>query len=479
MICDLSYAEPIGREAALELLNVAFMKFPLALLSGLGETIFVPLVARLAAEDDRRVRAVCGAAIKVLLGRLDKDSLASLFLLCADWAERREDGSNQRVALAPAAVQVLGFFAESGRCSKPERARAVALLQRGLLDELAAPATEEGDWLLGEHEARAKHARRDAFVYQACLSLERFVALESQARLEQHCSNGLLRADPLCGLLRYPHVWIRASASRLVDLLLFQSGLGQTWPVSDRSSLCDAFCNALDDMEAETACDKGVIASMLKNVLALMSSGATLQKAEAATAVSPSPRTKRLKSLVVADADDREDSSHDLDDSKAAAKSASPAIDSLLTRLASIVLKGPVSVKAGVLQAMTALIVRLPPTDAAALASVLLGALYSVVPWDHDSTAAGLEHGRSGGGGGGEVPADLLALGDQILKAVRNHIGVTAFASAANAVREAASASGRASKQKSAASFVVDSVQANRKKLKQLEERKKKKWTRK
>jgi hypothetical protein len=462
MIGDLSYAEPIGREAALELLNVAFVKFPSVLLSGIGEMVFVPLVARLASEEDRRVRAVCGAAIKVLLSRVDKETQSNLFGICAQWAEKKQD-SGEHHSLAAAAVQVLGFFAETGRCPKSDRARGLALLQRGLLEDVGAAAAHasEGEWLMNAAEQQEKHARRDGFVYQSCLSLERFCAVEKKARLEDMFGNGgLLSCSSLCALVRYAHVWVRASVSRLINVLLVQHSLMEhRWSSSDRTALIDAFCDTLSEIESEAAVDKNAVSSVLRNILACLNSVSphSQKQQEQEVAATPSPRAKRLKSLVVADADDREDSSEEAED-----KSRLALVDVVLSRLSAIAVKGPFVVKAGVLQAVTGVLVRLEPGDAASMLSHVLTPLYRVAPWDQEDARGGEE----------SAPQEIVTLCDQILKALRNHVGVTAFASAANAVREGACNVGRAKMQKQAASFVTNPVQANQKKLKMMEKKK-------
>jgi hypothetical protein len=453
MIRDLAYGEPIGREAALELLNVAFARFPIALLTSLSEGLFAALAGRLASEPDGRVRALAGAALGALLARLDASARTPLLGLCISWVRSRP-------ALAPAALRCLALFAPL--TAKGDRGRVFEVLQELLLQ------------VADSNSASSSPSISDAVAYQACVALERFVEAERPTRVRDLLSGGLLAsADALVALVRHPHVWVRASGARLVDLIFRRSnkldGAALPW---DPSPLRDALCDALDDMESEAACDKAVISVMLKNILAsvLPSSSSTSNNNEKnadasapSSVATPSPRTKRLKSLVVADADDREDSSgsnEDLEKSDISGFDLA-AIEAVLARLSATASKGPFAVKGGVLQAMTALLVRLP-SDSAGLLHYLLGPLYGVAPWDREGGKRDDQ----------DVPEELLTLCDQILAAVKNHVGVTAFASAANAVREAASSTGRAKKQKAAVNFVVNPVQANRKKLKLLEKKK-------
>jgi hypothetical protein len=456
MVRDLSYAEPLGREAALELLNVAFTKFPPAQVQAMAEVVFVPLVARLASEQERRVRAVCGAAIKVLLGKLDLEMRSKLLAMCLEWVGQVDAAAAERHAVAVAAVQTLGFFVEGEeKLPKSDRAKALAALQEALLAEVAAAAQKsDGEWLLSAAELQERYCRRDAFVYQCCIALERFVAAETSTRLASGLSQ-LLEPDALANLARYPHAWVRASVARLVEQL-FGHALLQAWPSVGLTKLRDALLDVLADLQGQSNADAAVVASLLKGlILSLHPSGRRSGRSSPVLLQSPSPKTKRLRTLVVADADDQEDSSAEAE--SGGEPGTDEHLDNVLGRLGAIASKGGPVVKAAVFKGMVAMLVKLPATEAASSLGHLLQPMYAVAPWD-----------REGGEQSADVPRELAALCEQVLQVLKNHVGAAAFATAANAVREAASSSERGKRQKQAAAFVINPVNANRKKLKSL-----------
>ncbi len=461
IVRDLSYAEPIGREAALELLNVAFNKFPPAQLMAMAEIVFVPLVARLANEQERRVRAVCGAAIKVLLSKLERDTKSNLIAVCLDWVDKRDPNTGERHAISVAAMQTLGLFAESGKLPKSDREKALAVLQQAVLAEVEAVAEQsEGEWLQSAAEVQERYCRRDAFVYQACFALERFVTVETSPRIGIALSQ-LLRPESLCSVLRYAHAWVRASAGRLIDAF-FGHQLLAKWSSAWHVQLRDGLFEALSDLECVPNADPALIASLTKNVILSLNARrmgllhqSQQHQQEPAT---PSPTTKRLKSLVVADADDREDSNAEADDRED--KGPDGNVQDVLARFSRIAGKGAAALKGGLFKGMAAVLVKMSPADAATHLKHLLAPLYVVAPWDQEASGVDKQ--------GDAEARNLALLCEQVLSVVKNHVGPAAFAAAANAVRERASTSERTKKQKQAVAFVTQSVEANRKKLKTI-----------
>ncbi|KAE9453174.1 hypothetical protein C3L33_14914, partial [Rhododendron williamsianum] len=80
----LHYEHSSGRETVLEMLHVIVIKFPKAV-NEHSLVIFVRLVFCLANDNDNKVRSMTGAAIKLLIGHVRRDSLDSILEFSFSW----------------------------------------------------------------------------------------------------------------------------------------------------------------------------------------------------------------------------------------------------------------------------------------------------------------------------------------------------------------------------------------------------------
>jgi hypothetical protein len=444
---DLSYEEPTGREAALELLNTVFLKFPEELLSSFAEVFFVPLIVRLANESDRRVRLMCGAAMKVFLEKIKSQTVSELFGTCLKWY-RVEEKSSMQVA----AAQTFGMFADMSGVSKIDRRMAMKTLEEGLASffETYQPGQFD-DWLLSEAEQLQRHALQDSFLYQTLHALEKFVVSDGTKGGAANSSKSLsLSQETFCKCLVYPHAWVRATTSRILENLASRNLLAHWQEVE---GFRETIFSVLEQMEDEVGPELvPVIESLLKNVL--YSLQVVMDKAQMRNVQqsnTPSPATRRKRRLVVADADDEEDSVQVDEDITEEGP-----VGIVLDRLSSIAMDCHSLLKSGIFKFFVALLLKLDAREAAKYLAVVLKPLYRAAPWDR------------------EARGELAVLCQQVLGALKGHVGVSVFSQVANEVREKASSSGRQTKSVDAAQFVVNPVSANAKKLKQLKKTKKK-----
>merc|ERR1739848_473180 len=106
----------------------------------------------------------------------------------------------------------------------------------------------------------------------------------------------------------------------------------------------------------------------------------------------------------------------------------------------------------GLTRFLGALGLKLPESEAVALLEDLMSPLYAMSPWDAGSGGGG------GGGGGGKskVDSSVRQAVQQTLDALKNHVGVTAFARAAASVQTQAESGSRRQGHSEAVRFIVD-----------------------
>lgn len=69
----------------LEMLHAVIVKFPKHVLDEQSKTIFIDLVLCLANDQDNKVRAMTGAVIKLLVGRISPPPLNSILDYSLSW----------------------------------------------------------------------------------------------------------------------------------------------------------------------------------------------------------------------------------------------------------------------------------------------------------------------------------------------------------------------------------------------------------
>jgi U3 small nucleolar RNA-associated protein 20 len=89
---NLAYEHPSGREAALEMIHATIVKFPEQLVDENGNFFFLPLVTRLVNDDNQQCRAMVGAVLKVLMGRVGPPARQRMLEFAMAWyAGEREE----------------------------------------------------------------------------------------------------------------------------------------------------------------------------------------------------------------------------------------------------------------------------------------------------------------------------------------------------------------------------------------------------
>ena len=142
LAANLEYQYASGRLSALGAVRDLATRFPKEVVATHAPFLFVPLVARLGADEDAACRAGAGEALHALLKRVgdDRDAdvrgvVAKLLALCVRWLDGAGDDTiNSDPRLARAAMQTLGIAtsaapAPASAATRAARPRIVAILE--------------------------------------------------------------------------------------------------------------------------------------------------------------------------------------------------------------------------------------------------------------------------------------------------------------------------------------------------------------
>lgn len=128
LAANLEYQYASGRLSALQCIKAVVVKFPKEVVMVHSPFLFVPLVARLGADEDAQCRRGAGEALAALLGRVEHDpgTITKLLSLCVGWLRSTDDKKSvsDDPRLARAAMQTLGLAtsAAPGHASLATRA---------------------------------------------------------------------------------------------------------------------------------------------------------------------------------------------------------------------------------------------------------------------------------------------------------------------------------------------------------------------
>ncbi|EIN06636.1 hypothetical protein PUNSTDRAFT_90339 [Punctularia strigosozonata HHB-11173 SS5] len=195
---NLSYIYESGRKSVMELLSAVLAKFDAALIQEYLELLFVGLVMVIANDDSSKCREMAAELIKNLLARLDEDRRRLIISHQHSWAAQRTN-----LRLCSVSAQICGLVLDSfHQDTAPYLASfledLVALLQ--LSAERMQGDGDEEDWKTPYHV---------------------LVVLGKVFRdfPDRKDSISVIPWDSVAEHLLFPHAWVRLAACRLIGVL--------------------------------------------------------------------------------------------------------------------------------------------------------------------------------------------------------------------------------------------------------------------
>ena len=214
---NLDYAFESGRVSVMEVLSAIFTKFSDELIEEYADLFFVALVAVIANDDAEKCRAMAGALIQQLLGRLSPSHRKKAISILTSWVNAREE----QATLAGASLAVLGLLADLPTMEKEFF---------GEMELVIIPVIEESAALLTIAE-NSDHAFDSS-------DLDYALPHRALSALSKCCKTHPQKSDStpvpaISAHLLFPHDWVRLAAARVL-LTLF----GETTPrLSERDTL--------------------------------------------------------------------------------------------------------------------------------------------------------------------------------------------------------------------------------------------------
>lgn len=195
MVDNLQYPSQEGRQSVMELINLIVNKANATLLSKLSSSFFVALTNVFFNDDSPRCREMASLLLSKLLSKLDPESLVIVEKYITAWLKQAQNATFMNLGLRVYKVYLV----------------TVGLGRNTALDELAMNRVKT----IVSNTDVGSESQWD-LVYSA---LNLFIAYVDQS--EKGFSIEYRNIwDRIIGCILYPHLWVRQSASRLVNLLV-------------------------------------------------------------------------------------------------------------------------------------------------------------------------------------------------------------------------------------------------------------------
>ena len=270
LVVNLEYQHPTGRAAALDLLQALVAKFPRALVEDHADRLLQAFAGRLSSDDDPKIRAEAGGALKTLFAAVGPEVRQTLLGEAGSWIDawcehipsgeaEGAPSSPEALALAQKGLQTLGLAMEAGR--KAAEKEVVAHFAE-LLKLLAAagrqcdlPAEELSLW---------------PAAYFCLVLLEK--TLQVGGSLPALPARDLAALWPaVTRLALYPHMWVRKAALRLLGMCFDRQDFWGSFLLDaaadvDAAQLSSLQVTLCKNIETEGA-DPALLQQALKNLL--------------------------------------------------------------------------------------------------------------------------------------------------------------------------------------------------------------------
>ncbi|GAV51625.1 hypothetical protein ZYGR_0AF00960 [Zygosaccharomyces rouxii] len=195
MVDNLQYPSQDGRQSVMELINLIVNKANPVLLSKLSSSFFVALANVFFNDDAPRCREMASLLLSKLLSKLDPESLVTVEKYITAWLKQAQNATFMNLGL-----RVYKIYLTS-----------IGLGRNAVLDELAMNRVKT----IVSNTDVGSESQWD-LVYSA---LNLFIAYVERSE-KSFSAEYRGTWDRIIGCILYPHLWVRQSASRLVNLLV-------------------------------------------------------------------------------------------------------------------------------------------------------------------------------------------------------------------------------------------------------------------
>lgn len=214
---NLTYSEETGRISALEMFASMFNKFPQPIILEYASYFFIPLVMMLINDDSALCRKMAGAAVKLLLMKVDDTTRNELFDIVLKWSKQ------DKPQLLQISVQIIGMYVEVEAEQINLRLDKIFPIVRQILAD-GVQADEDVESIESENEDDSEDSKKKTKVTDKCLynaltcvgkifaKLPNFITDEKYI----YTVNDYMKL--ITELLLHSHCWVRLSASQIFGL---------------------------------------------------------------------------------------------------------------------------------------------------------------------------------------------------------------------------------------------------------------------
>ncbi|EXJ91355.1 hypothetical protein A1O1_04467 [Capronia coronata CBS 617.96] len=189
---NLEYEYPEGRQSVMEAINTLVAKVKGDPAQELISTFFIPILLRMANDENKGCRELAGVLLGQLFRLADRSHLRDLLEPLKAWSEQEDNQALQKISL-----QAYSILLGTGAALEREE---VVQIRDHLAKILQTPVTEEGDeWEL---------------LFQGLLLLSRLVETHPDVVLTQKQARLWLS---VWKLLSHPNVWIQSTCASLTQ----------------------------------------------------------------------------------------------------------------------------------------------------------------------------------------------------------------------------------------------------------------------
>ncbi|XP_068649715.1 uncharacterized protein [Aristolochia californica] len=201
---NLSYVHPTGREAVLEMVHAILKKFPKEVLTGHASNFFFKLIICLANENDNKVCAMVGTAIKLLVERISKQALHVIIDASLIWY------SSEKPKSWSIGAQAIGLLVDALKKGFQSYVDEILQVAHRVLTSAAHIAADSSKEISDEDKIPLWKESYHTFIMLEKI-LRQFQDLFFHQDLE-----GIW--ELVCKFLLHPHMWLQNIASQHVAM---------------------------------------------------------------------------------------------------------------------------------------------------------------------------------------------------------------------------------------------------------------------
>ncbi|EHY60146.1 U3 snoRNP protein [Exophiala dermatitidis] len=189
---NLEYAYPEGRQSVMEAINTLVAKVKGEPAQDLISTFYIPIMLRMANDDNKGCRELAGVLLGQLFRSADRSHLRGLLEPLQTWSEQEDNQALQKISL-----QAYSILLSTGAALDQEE---IAHIRDRLAKILQTPVAEDGDdWEI---------------LFQGLLLLARFVEAHPDMVLTQKQAR---LWSFVWKLLNHPNVWVQSTCTSLIQ----------------------------------------------------------------------------------------------------------------------------------------------------------------------------------------------------------------------------------------------------------------------